>query len=136
MNFIKKYLNNLKYGTRNYNTEIRLDVLSIYLDEIGIKSIHYTRNDYEIVMEFNDGTILKGWNENKWYAWLSSGEINFSNGKLIRWSKKMPNVELALRLKKIVKNFDNQKYDNFDHTQYLPKSLIRKLKLEKLEKSK
>ena len=136
MNFIKKYLNNLKYGTRNYNTEIRLDVLSIYLDEIGIKSIHYTRNDYEIVMEFNDGTILKGWNENKWYAWLSSGEINFSNGKLIRWSKKMPNVELALRLKKIVKNFDNQKYDNFDHTQYLPKSLIRKLKLQKLEKSK
>ena len=48
-------------------------VLNIYLNK-GIKSVKH--DEFYLYIEFNDNTKAKLWNENKYYWWLSSGNID------------------------------------------------------------
>jgi hypothetical protein len=126
----------------NYDALETLDVIHLYLDNVGIKSIDDTKSSYMITIEFNDGTIFNGWNTNRWYAWLSQGVIDFSNGEQLVWYSKRPRYKVIYRLKTIVKNWEKEKKRNspeLDFTKYLPtgytKRMERLKKLEELEKN-
>jgi hypothetical protein len=41
-----------------------LDVLIIYLEEVGIKSIQTDKSFLGLKITFNDGTVLNTWNDN------------------------------------------------------------------------
>ena len=47
-------------------------ILNRYLDK-GIKNVKHDK--YCLYIEFTDGVKAELWNENKYYAWLSSGRI-------------------------------------------------------------
>jgi len=120
----------------NYKAAPKLDILLIYLNNIGIKNIS-TKDLYYINIEFNDGTVLKGWNTNRWYAWLSQGKINFSNGEKMTWNNELPSYEIFYKYKKIVKKWE-QKDPNPNFLKYLPKGYAKRIgrlkKLEEIEK--
>lgn len=48
-------------------------ILNISLDK-GIKNVKH--DEYCLYIEFTDGVKAELWNENKYYAWLSSGNID------------------------------------------------------------
>ena len=144
---MKKLFKKFYYATLNgyyMNDEVntKLNVLLIYLNNIGIKSIDY--ESHSIKIEFNDGTLLRGWNSNRWYAWLSEGEIKFSNGEILNWNHSRPNHEIIYKFKKIVKKWEReikkkQFQEDSDFSKYLPKGYAKRLerlkKLEAIDKS-
>ena len=113
-----------------YKTSNKLDILLIYLNDIGIKS-YKIDSSYFSTITYNDGTTFKFCNENRWYAWMRFGKINFSNGKELTWNGIMPNYEVLFKYKKIINKL-NKKSENIDFNEYLPKQLLRKRKLQKL----
>ena len=73
----------LYFSYKIYKTHNTLNsVLLIYLEKIGIKDININPHEFTIV--FNDNTKLYYWNSNRWYAWMSEGNINFSNGEILK----------------------------------------------------
>jgi len=129
---LKKKNANLKYkrlydSHRNYEEYPFLDILIIYLEEVGIAS--YEENFATSKIVFKDNTELFFWDANKYYAWMSSGVINFSNGKSVKWSEKMPSYEVLYKYKRAVLDFGAQT----NYNEFLPIKIQRKLKLEKLK---
>lgn len=112
----------------NYPILPKLIILSIYLDKIGIKNM--SESQYHMHITFNDNTTATIWNENKPYAWMSSGKINFSNGESLKWASKSPPLETLYKFKKFKEKNDT------DITKYLPSKMLRKQKLQKLLKIK
>lgn len=139
-NKIKIELNRLKYSLlwcryNLYKSDYNLDVLLIYLNNIKINSIDSSTYHCEII--FDGGTKVIFWNENRWYAWMNNGEIEFENGKKLDWNNRMPSDEVLYKLKKIVRKYEKsiKKSDiNIDFSEYLPTKLSRKCKLNKLDK--
>ena len=80
---------------------------------------------------FNDGTIYSFWDDNKWFAWMSYGEIKFSNGKELKWDEKMPSSEVLYKYSRYIRKIKNK--PDSDYTEYLPLKLLRKMKLKKLQ---
>lgn len=135
MKILKSIYYYIKYGSvKNYDVKHELDVLLIYLNEIGIKSISlsgiFDDEDYYYTIVFNDNTTIKFWNVNRWYAWMSICEINFSNGKKLKWDAMMPSYEVLYNFKKIIKAHEKViKKENKGYDIFLPIKLIRKKKL-------
>lgn len=137
---IKKVLKSIYYmflnfSPRNYRTYNKLDVLLIYLNEIGIKEYSEDKDGYNATITFNDETTYYYWNENRWYAWMRKGEINFSNGKVLEWNDKMPSNEVIYKYRKALKKYRIKLRNNNDndYSEYLPLKLLRKTKLNKLK---
>lgn len=108
----------------------KLDILKVYLEEIGIKAIskmsdHYY--DYYII--FNDDTTLYI-SYSTDYTFMRRGIMKFSD-KELKWSDGMPSYEILYKYRKIVKKY--QKDIDSDYSEYLPLKLKRKLKLKKLK---
>jgi hypothetical protein len=130
--------------SRTYPVYLKLDILIIYLEKVGIKSIS-TNDKYWGTIVYNDGTTYLFWNENRWYSWMSRGKISFSNGKELNWVNKMPSYEVLYKYKKkmtLAEKFEkklnkqpNIEIEDNDYTEYLPVRLLRKLKLNKIKKS-
>jgi hypothetical protein len=78
---------------------------------------------------------MRFWNANRWYAWMSQGEITFSNGKNLTWNATMPSSEVLYNFKKIIKKEEKIKkvVDN-EYSELLPTKIIRRRKLDKLKK--
>lgn len=115
---------------KNHPPSKKLDILIIYLKEVGIRTIEHKKEFYGYTITFNDGTIFKFWDNNRWYSWMSLGEIKFSNGKKIEWSGTMPYSEVLYKYRKII--IKNEKISD-DYTEYLPLKMLRKMKLKKLK---
>lgn len=137
---IKKILKSIFYTLLNSSPKIyevynKLDILLIYLKEIGIKEYSEDSDGYYATITFNDGTTYYYWDENKWYAWMRKGKINFSNGKILEWNDKMPSSEVIYKYKKATKKYRIKIHNNnnCDYSEYLPLKLIRKIKLKKLK---
>lgn len=120
-----------RYGslTKLYKSDPILDILLIYLKEVGIKN--YTCDSYHTLITFNDGTKLNYWNVNKWYAWMSEGVVNFSNGKSYRWNHSMPSNKVLFYFKKYTREIEKQKM-KLDYSEFLPIKILRKIKLQKI----
>jgi hypothetical protein len=103
-----------------------LDILIVYLEEVGIST--YDIGDFNSKITFKDNTVFSFWDSNKWYAWMSSGTIHFSNGKILTWSSKCPSYEVLYKFKVEIDNFCVKSYND-----YLPIKVSRKLKLNKLK---
>lgn len=123
--------------SRCYSENRKLDVLLVYLKEIGIKSV--INEYYYFTMIFNDDTKLKFWNANRWGCWMFSGELSLMNGKMLKWDKSQPSYEVLCQYKDYVisiepknKKDKKEKPDN-DYSEYLPLKVLRKLKLKKLK---
>jgi len=128
LSLIKRIFFWFHFPVRNYETYKTLDVLLIYLEEVGIKSFT-CNNPHRVSIIFKDGTKLRFWNENRWYAWMSSGEINFSNGETLKWENRMPSREVVFYFRRLIR----KKEEEEDITRYLPVKMIRKKKLKKLK---
>ena len=144
MKILKSIYYFFRYGFKGYRTWHMLDVLQIYLENVGIKSISvdsletsFNRFYYTII--FNDSTYLKFWNGGRWWFWMTSGTIEFSNGKILTWDardNKMPSYEVLFKFKKVIKEYEKgnapikkQKNYSDDYSEYLPLKLARKIKL-------
>lgn len=134
--FLKEIYYFLKYpGTRLYEKYKKLDVLLIYLKEVGIKSTNIGYG-YCIVI-FNDDTQLKIWNENRWFAWMSQGSLTLKNGKNFEWNTCMPSYEVLYHYMRHMKSIEPEEKKivkpSDDYSEYLPLKIVRKLKLKKLK---
>jgi len=87
---------------------------------------------------------MEGWNVNRWYAWLSQGKIDFSNGEKIEWCRERPRYEVIYKYKKIIKKWEKEQkksefVKDFDFSKYLPKSYVKRMerlkKLQEIEKN-
>jgi hypothetical protein len=139
MKFFKEIYYYFLYGQflgKGYSRMIKLDILLVYLEEIGVKSILKKKlfGLYGMEIIFNDNTKFKfRYSEDKsirWYGFMGYGKIEFSNGKELKWDYNMPSYEILYKYKRIInKNIK----DTDDYTEYLPLRLLRKLKLKKLK---
>jgi len=129
-NAIKKENKLIKeYGVmRLYSEDNRINVLLVYLKEVGVA----TSDDsdyYYFYVTFKDGTKLKCWNANKWECWMSIGEVDFSNGEKFRWDCRSPSYETLVAFKNLFNSCDY----NSDYNRFLPLKVQRRLKLKKLK---
>lgn len=138
MNFFKKIkqkLNKLHYymnfESRHYPYYKKLDIILVYIDNLDIVSIK--NDDYYYIFTFSDNTILNFWHTNRWFAFMSQGNITFSNGKILDWCNKAPSYEILYKVKKIILEYEKKQDDN-EYYDCLPTKLLRKQKLEKLKK--
>ena len=137
LKLLKMFYYNINYQSRLYKKSKKLDILLVYLENVNISSINTSNYYCEII--FKDNSILIFWNANRWYAWMNQGNMTFSNGKTLMWCSEMPSYETLYKYKKLIKKFekyknieDSEKIDNIND--YLPESIIRKVKLKKLKK--
>jgi len=72
------------------------------LEKFEIVSIEIS--NYECVIVFGDYSKLIFWNANRWYGWMNSGQMYFSNGKSIKWSSKSPSCEVLYKYRKLINN--------------------------------
>jgi len=117
---------------RMYPEYKMLDILIIYLEEVGIKSYEKTSELYYSKIIFNDGTEYSFWNDDTQSAWMTSGKINFSNGEKLSWSYKCPTYEVLYKYKIALTQLEKKKEDE-DYSKYLPIKILRKIKLDKLK---
>lgn len=135
-NFLKEVFYYFLYGSfigRINERYGKLDVLKIYLKEIGIKSIsqlndHYY--DYYYII-FNDDSKLYISYTNK-FSFMRYGKMIFSNDKELKWEYKMPSYEVLYLYNKAIRKY--KKELECDYFEYLPITLQRKLKLKNLKK--
>jgi len=82
---------------KNESTNIAIDSALMYI--IKNKMIPTSMGQYHL--EF--GPNIKMWNENKFYAWLSSG--SFKNGDFeFSWKDEMPSTYMMLKFKKYLES--------------------------------
>jgi len=129
---ILKFYYYISWGMRIYSKYDELYVLLIYLKNIKISSIEKLPYYYNIT--FEDNSVLKFWDENRWYSWMSSGDMNFSNGKKLSWDGVMPSYEVLHEYRKIIRKYEKSKRINgiMNFSEYLPLKMIRKEKLKKI----
>ena len=75
-------------------------VLDSYLNQAldsGIASVTEC-NSYYITIYFNDGSRLNAWNENKYYAWLTTGVFTMPNLDTFKWNNSRPKRKTMARL--------------------------------------
>lgn len=126
----------IMYGSlmKNYEVYYKLDILLVYLKEVGIKTIIISNDKYRGTIIFNDNTKFSFWNANRWYAWMSSGEIIFSNGKTLNWDMKMPKSEVLYKFKKVIKAYEKiSKITDNAYSDLLPIKVQRKRKLNRIK---
>lgn len=70
----------------------------------GIEYAFKTRFDLDI--RFKDGTTCRLWNENKWYAWASKGNIISPDGSAYIWDNKRPSRKTMIKLQKALEAYD------------------------------
>lgn len=122
----------ISWGTRSYEHSKKLDILLIYLENIKITTIILDK--YYCTIKFEDNSNLRFWNENRWYAWMSQGDMYFSNGKIMSWNGESPSYEILHKYKKIILEQERiNKSSDLDFQDCLPIKYIRKLKLKKLK---
>lgn len=134
-----KKLENLKYkflygdSTLYQRYEI-FDILIIYLNDIGIKSLKNDEEYYSTII-FNDNTEFIFWRKNEHSAWMSYGTINFSNGEKLKWSSKSPSYKVLYLFKKALEEYQytNDNFNIKNYSKYLPLKYIRKEKLKRLK---
>lgn len=71
----------------NHNVNETLDLLLKVHMKTGIKSVDEGYHHINVV--FNSGAVLKAWNANKYYAWLSDGSITYTDNKFT-WADVRP----------------------------------------------
>lgn len=120
----------LNPNIRIYKIDYRLNILLIYLKDIGIENVSYQEHSLSIfkyfIIKFKDGTILKFEDRT---IYMCTGNIKFSNGKEIIWNFRQPSNEVMFKIKKIIKNHNK----NFNYSEYLPLKTQRKIKLKNLK---
>ena len=133
----KKELLKLKYKSyynsdRLYKEYKMLDVLIVYLEEVGIKSYTKSYSMYRSKIIFNDNTELIFWDSDTKMSTMSSGSISFSNGESLIWDNKSPSYEVLYKFSIAIKKINE--YDEYDDfSKYLPIKLQRKVKLKNLK---
>ena len=65
----------------------------------GIRSISL-KNQCWITIEFGNGVILKGWNFNRWYAWLHQGSLGE-----YQWADARPSANTMADLRREIKYY-------------------------------
>ena len=120
---------NISWGMRLNRLDKNLDILLIYLKSVKIELIQL--NEYNCIIKFTDNSELTFWTANRWYGFMNSGQMNFSNGKSISWSSKSPSYEVLHEYKKLIKK--HEKSTKVDFYEYLPIKLLRKEKLKKIK---
>jgi len=130
---------NYSFDTRCYPIDKKLNILLIYLENVEIVSIELFT--FQCKITFVDNSELTFWNANRWYGWMSSGKMIFSNGKIMEWRSKCPSYETLYKYRKLIKNYEKpktvEKESNDivgDFTDCLPIKILRKEKLKKIKK--
>lgn len=134
--FLKEIYYYFLYGQlfgRGYDGMKKLNILLIYLEDVGIKSISKLNGHYDLEIIFNDNSRFEcRCSESRsirWYSFMRYGKIEFSNGKILIWDSNMPSYEILYKYKKII---IEKMEDTDDYTEYLPTRVLRKLKLKKI----
>ena len=132
-NKLKKFYYYITWGSRNNNYDNKLDILGIFLENVKIISISTEYGFY--ILTFDDNSVLKFWEMNRWYGFMSHGVMSFSNGKTLSWYNTSPSYETLHKFKKFVLNFEKiEKSKEDDYYDCLPVKYLRKEKLKKIKK--
>lgn len=98
----------------NHGVDIVLDtLLNKILDSNRITD--YIEERCHFTIEFEDGTTVKAWNNNKWYAWMCIGEIKISDNKntcnyTYKWNDKRPKRKTMNRMLAALDSFKIDKF--------------------------
>lgn len=130
------YYNIFSPSSRIYKKYNKLGILLVYLENVGIKSIHFPYSN-KVQIYFKDGTELYATcYEDNHSVFLSNGVMIFPNEKRLDWDERMPSYEILYKYNKIIeKERERLEYlKSDDYSEFLPEKLKRKLKLKKIEK--
>ena len=86
----------LFFTLMNDSKDIILDAYLKKLIKIGIKKTVFI-DYYWGEIEFNNGTIVKFWNSNKYYGWFYDGSLKGSNF-CYKWYKSRPSKNTMAKL--------------------------------------
>ena len=126
-----------------------LDILLVYLENVKISSINV--DNYYATILFYDNSILKFLicddnihftvkDYNRWYIWMSKGEMSFHNGNTIDWRNDSPSREVLYKYKKLILKYEKDEIirkkeaDMLKYNNCLPIKLVRKEKLKNIKK--
>ena len=99
-------MNKFSFTTMLYRVDYLLDMLLNRAMNSGVEQIKYTLRDFEIEINFYDGSRLIAWNKNRYYAWLSCGSFFYpkQTGGGYNWNNERPTRATMARLYKIIKD--------------------------------
>jgi len=134
----KLYYHFLWHGKLAYKCYDVLDILNAYLDIVKISSIKTDK--YYIDITFSDGSTLNLWNDDRYTKWMYRGEMEFSNGRKMKWSEKSPSYEILCKYKKVVLKYEKDELkrkkesENMKYFDCIPVKYLRREKLKKFKK--
>ncbi len=103
--WLRIYVTEISY---NYNVSEAYDEMMSYYIKSGIKQ-YVEINDFgKLMIMFNNGTIIDGWNNNKYYAWLSKCDFYYTDNTKSCFAdvrlRKRTMVKLILMIEEFKKN--------------------------------
>ncbi|WP_196607134.1 hypothetical protein [Pectinatus frisingensis] len=89
----------LKLGTMTFNDSVDKTVDAIVLNAVTKQWKEIKVSEFYITIKLNNGDILRLWNGNKYYAWLSKGTF-FSTAKgFYQWDDCRPSTRTMVLLR-------------------------------------
>lgn len=102
--YFKLLLTYVKFNFTMYNydsDEMLTYMLNTCLDS-GIVNI--AKSGFHIYILFGNDIILRGWNENRYYAWLKHGQFISPTDTIYKWDHTRPTKKTLVRLYYEIKN--------------------------------
>lgn len=111
MNTMKRILARFYLGVILYNYKID-DVTNAAADVlINEQWVSLTEKNCRIIVVTHTNKTIEFWNENKYYAWMSTGTITNSN-KTLSWNNGRPDSLRMYRVLQKLKEYRRQQINN------------------------
>jgi hypothetical protein len=97
-------INRFTFTLMLYGSDPILDALFTQAMDSGLISAKPTNHGYYLLLVFKDGSIIKVWNANKYYAWLSRGVFCYPDDSIepFFWDSIRPRKSTMARLYKLL----------------------------------
>lgn len=94
----------------NNKVDWALDMHLRHILTVPIQSVSETEDVYYLTVRLIDGTTLKLWHMNRFYAWLMCGTITYPSGYVYTWDKVRPTAKTMWLVRRHFLRFLGRKF--------------------------
>jgi hypothetical protein len=81
-------------------------IVTHYFEEVAEKEWESVIvGNFNIRIKTKNNIVLYFWNENKYFAWGSRGNIEYPNGEEYSWDERQPNAVSMLKMKEAIDRY-------------------------------